>query len=298
MLEGGLGEPTGQIDSSIDVDALYNQIESEGAASREIPMTAPPEQPKADPKPQTVQEYEFTANGKPIKAPIDKILQWASQGYDYPQKMAQLKQQAQEFEQKQQLYQQWEKKYKPIDEYIQENPDWWNHVEESWNNRTQTALDPNNPLSKEFANLKNELGELRKFKEEISNERLNQKRQSEDEKLSTEIKSIRDQFQNLDFDQVDASGKTLEFRILEHAQANGISSFKAAFRDFYHDHLMKLAEERGKEAVQKDIQKKTKLGLLGTSPTPRKGLNDADNVKAKSYEALMQEALDELGIGA
>jgi hypothetical protein len=73
--------------------------------------------------------------------------------------------------------------------------------------------------------------------------------------------------------------------------------FRAAFRDYYNDHLLGKAKEEGKELVSKELQKRTKLGILGESPKPSKGLTVAAGVKNKSYNDLVQEALAELNGG-
>ena len=74
--------------------------------------------------------------------------------------------------------------------------------------------------------------------------------------------------------------------------------FKAAFRDYMHERLVKDAELKGKESAQQEIQRRNKLGLLGTTPTPLKTIQPAVNLKDKSYEELAREALQELEAGA
>ena len=127
------------------------------------------------------------------------------------------------------------------------------------------------------------------------------KQQSEDQTLAKDIESIRKSFSNIDFDTPDENGKSLETKILEHAMGMGLDGskpghFRAAFRDYYHDQLVSLEREKGKELVSKEVQKRTKLGILGESPKPTKGLKVAENVRDKSYEDLVREAREELGI--
>jgi len=293
MLEG---TPSGGSAPDIDVDALLNQIESPG--SSEIPMTAAGAEPSvAQAPPQPPQEYEFTANGKPIKAPLDKILQWASQGYDYPQKMAELNRRQQEFEAQQRALKEIEGRYKPIDDYVRENPQWWEHVESSWKQREQ-AFDPNNPIAQEIQALRSRLGEQDQIIQEWKQEREQRRIQTEDAQYQEQMESIRKEFPNLDLTTPGADGKSLEYKVLEYAQKEGIRNFKTAFRDFYHDEILKLHAERAKEESAKDLQKKTKLGLLGKSPTPQQSLAPVQNLKSKSYESILDEVKAELGLGA
>ncbi len=95
---------------------------------------------------------------------------------------------------------------------------------------------------------------------------------------------------------VDETGLTLEMRVLNHAQENGINSFRAAFRDFNHEKLVAIAASKAREDATKKRQMDAKNGLLGVSSTPMKGVQSAQNVKNKSYNDLVNEAKAELGI--
>lgn len=288
--------PTGDIDG-IDVDSLIESVE--GSSNQDRAMSAP--EPAA-PAPQTVAELEFTYGDKAIKAPFTdpRVKQWAAQGYDYSQRMAKFNEtQAQkeaEWKEREAKY----SPYKQIDEYAQQNPDWWKHVESTWQSRAQAAAGAAaDAQSKGFdlpPEVKAEIESLKKFKSDFEAEKAAQREQAEDGKLQGEIQSIRKDYANLDWNTPDSNGQTLEKRVLKHAMENGISNFRAAFRDYNHEKLLELHEHKGRENAIKDVQKRTKLGLLGESSAPRKGLAQAENVKNKSYGDLEREALEELGI--
>lgn len=297
----GIQEPTGDM-SGIDVDSLMSEIESGG--NHERPMSdpaveaAPPAAADGTQSPtQTQSEIEFTWNGKQIKAPLDKAKQWASQGYDYAQKMAEHNRQQHERAQRETWAKTAEERYKPIDEYVQQNPEFWEHVTQTWQQKQlqgqgEGGIDPANPFVQK---LLTEINEVKEFKNSIQEQQQQEARLKEDQALETEIKSIREQYKDLDFDTVQADGTSLETRVIQHAVNNGIKNFATAFRDLLHDELLKKAEERGKEQITKDIQKRNKSGLLGTSPTPTRGVSQAEDIKTKSYDRLLQEALGELG---
>lgn len=277
--------------SEINVDALLSNIESTGDAHTSV-EPAPAKEATTQPATQVAQpEIDFTWNGKQIKVPANdpRIKQWASQGYDYAQKMSL-------FQQQQQALKEIESKYKPIDDYVRQNPTFWDHVTQSWEQKQQMLTgDPTNPVVQELTGLKQKLTEIEQFKQSIEQERQAQHRQAEDKQLNEDMELIKKEYPDLDLNAVDAaSGKTLEYRVLEFAVNNGLKNFKHAFNLFNHENLIKRAEERGKEAVTKDIQKKTRLGLLGKSSTPTKGLQDAENVKNKTYDQLLREAQAEL----
>lgn len=311
MFEGGdtstgpFAEPTGDT-SSIDVDSLLSDIES-GRDTSGSGSSVPPSsqsEPAAPAQPTPAQEIEFTWNGKQIKAPIGdpRIRQWASQGYDYAQRMADFNRQTQEFQTRQQKIQEYESRYKPVEEYIEKNPQWWEHVNSEWQ-RAQAdggglGADPNNPVLQKLGAYEAKLSKVEEFIQSQEAEKANAIRAQEDSALDTDIKSIRDTFKDLDWASPNAEGKPLELRVLEHMQANGISKFTAAFKDLMHEELLKRAEERGKESAVKERQKQTKLGLLGKSPAPSKGLTEARDHRNKSYDDLFSEGLAELGIQA
>lgn len=280
-----MGDTGGGADLS---DAQMDSLLNETTPSRDIPMS----QPKAESQP-TPQSYKLTVNGKQIEAPLDKVLQWAQMGYNYPQKAAELNQKEQAFLKRQQEIEERENKWKPykeVDEFAAKNPDWWTQVQQSYQQKLSGAQ--TNP---EIQQLKEELQALKAFRDEYTNEKQSAKVQDEDKRLAGEVDSIRKSYPNIDFDSPDEEGKSLEMKVLQHAMDQGIQSFRVAFRDYYHDHLLGKAKEEGKELVSKEIQKRTKLGILGESAKPTKGLKNAENVKDKTYDQLMREALDELG---
>jgi hypothetical protein len=246
--------------------------------SSEIPMTAESEA-----------EYEYQALGKSIKEPISMILKRASQGYDYSQKMQDYNSKMNEFSAKY-------KTYDEIDRYAQENPEWWNHVTTSFSQRSI----PNQ--SQEFNQAHDStlndprLDKFESFMNEFMMEKKNKEREEADRRLNEEIDNVKKQYSTIDFNQYDDQGKSLEKKVLEYAVENGIKSFKTAFRDFYHDELVKRASIDGKSAAAKEVQRNTKMGLLGRTEAPTKGISMANNVRTKSYSDLTQEALNELGI--
>jgi len=271
-------------------DELVEQIES-SRSSHDIPMeTQAP----------TVKEYELEVNGRKIKATEDKILKWAQMGYDAPNKIGELNGKLTEWEQKAKDAQELKEKYGQVDEYIQQNPEWWEHVQNQYQQQIQSAqqqaqqAEANDPVLAEVNALKQELNELRDFKLQLETEKAHQERAKEDEALSGEIQGVKQAWRDLPWDEPDEQGKTLEVKVLEHAHLNGIPNFKTAFKDFYFDNLLKMAENRAKTSVSKQIQTNSKLGLLGKSATPVKEVRPAVNTKSKSYSELAREAIDEL----
>lgn len=269
--------------SDVSEIPMNDEIQSE---SSERPMSAPPQQ--------APEEFEFTANGRPVKADRTKTLQWASQGYDYAQKMGEFQKQRSEFDNTYKTYQE-------IDKFAQGNPEWWNHIQSQYSQRSNfqgQTQQPDTSLHEDpkFKPIMDEIQDLRKFKDEFVAERSQKQRETEDQQLKDEVESIRKNYSNLDFTSPGENGKNLETQVLEYAVNNGIKSFKTAFRDFYHEKLLERAKEEGKELAAKEVQKRSKLGLLGETSTPRKQVSPASDLKNKSYDSLLNETLEELGL--
>jgi hypothetical protein len=309
-----LGESGSDTDlSSIDVDALMSEVESGGAAT---PDSAPagqaggaspkiPQQP-APPAGASPQELEFTWNGKQIKVPVTdpRAVQWLGQGYDYQQKIAAFKAEQEQFAKQRAELDPLKQRYAELEAYVEQNPEWWNHVTQQWEQAKgaqqqpgQPSIDPNHPIARELQSLKAQIGDVLKFKQDSETQKLMQQREQEDRTLNEEIQSIRDSYKDLDWNSAGADGKGMELQVLEYAKSRGISNFKDAFLSFNHDRLIQRARAQGKEDVVKERQKHTKLGLLGETQAPRKGqITHAEDFKHKTYDDLIREGADELGV--
>lgn len=283
----------GAAENPIDVDQLMSDVES-GVETNQTPaVEAAPA--VAAPTAAEIQEMEFTWNGKPIKAPVDRFKQWASQGYDYAQKMQDFKAQQSEFEKSQKEFEPLRSRYGEIDAYAKQNPQWLEHVNQQYMSAIGKAQSEGAP-SAEIQALKQELQELKSFKDELTTERTTAQQQKEDQTLNSEIQSIQEKYKDLDWKTPNGEGKTMETQVIEFAIQNGIKNFEHAFKLFNHDSLITLHASQAKEQNVAAKQAQTKAGLLGSTPAPTKQLARASNIKSKSYNDLTREALAEYGI--
>lgn len=274
-LMGAAGDPTG--------DVVGEEVSSGPSQGGGIPESEP--------------EYEYTARKGIVKEKLSMILKRASQGYDYAQVMSEANLKQKEYESKY-------KHYEAVDKYAQENKDWWENINKSYQERlgqtqaqppqqtqeqAQTGIPPElqtmiNPLAQELSSLKESIGEILK-------ERQEQVTQREDAALAEQITGVRQKYGNVDFDTPDENGQSLEVKVLNHAQENGIKNFRTAFLDYYHDDLTKLHEEKGQEAAMKNLQSKSRLGLLKQS-TPKS--TPQRSIRETSYNDLVDQALNEI----
>lgn len=276
-----------EITSEADADSLLESIER------------PDHQPIQDTAPQpTADEFDLTVGGKQIKAKREQLIQWAQQGYTAPHKIGSLTKEIESWKQKySQLepeYKTYKEKYEPIDKFVKEKPEFWDHVLKQWEQREQLLNDTANPLAREVSELRTQLQDLMQYKESLESERQNIRVTQEDQQYMTVLDEAKKQYPDIDFDTPNEEGKSLEYRVLEHAKKEGIKNFQTAFRDYYHEELLSRAQSKAKEDLTKNKVKNTKLGILGISPTPTK--RTTSDHRNKSYDDITAEIIEEFGL--
>ena len=234
--------------------------------------------PEVAPEPKT---FTYKAAGKDVTETEDMVLKRASMGYDYSQKMDNFKSQQEQFDIKQAQLNELQNKWGPIDEYAKNNPEWNDRVQQAWK-QEQEQKNPTDILA-----LKGEMQEMKEFFNQ-------QKAWHDDQALGVEIGQLQQKHPGIDFSATDVNGKSLEYKVLEHAKLNGIKQFTTAFRDFYHDQLIAQAREEGKSSLVQTTQQQRREGFIGTTPTPTQGISQAQDLRNKSYDDLAREALAEL----
>lgn len=312
-------DPTGEIPEGFDTDAALSAIEAGGTYEQPAPAptggtpdhstTKPPgaqAEPGAAQAPSPAesaapaQQFKINVRGQEITVAANdpRLSQWLAQGYTVAQDRASFNQERQAWQAEKQRY---ESQYGPIDKFVRENPDFWDHVTQSWQQRQQMGalhgVDPSNPLAQELIALRESIRPVQDFVKQTQEQQIAQQRAQEDSALDQEIQSIRDKFKDLDWATPDEKGRTLELRVLEHAQAIGAKSFDLAFKHLLHDELVKRSAEQAKQAALADFQKQKKAGIVGVSPSPSKGTQGGERVKHRNMEDAYQAALEEIGLG-
>jgi hypothetical protein len=249
---------------------------------------------------------EYKARGKPVRETLAEALNRASQGYDYAQLMAEFKgkepgyqKQIEERDQKLQALQRWQDYH----DYIQKNPAWGKHVEDMWNNREQYSnpnLDPNDPITKEIAGIKQALANFsNQFGEKFSkydNLVTEQEHKKDDIAFENEVSTVKQNFKDVDFDTKDESGKSTRTYVLEHMVRAKIPSFRTAFLDLYHDQLVEMREKALQEKQAKEVQKRTKQGIIDVKSTPNgRDKSPPSNLASKSWDQVLEMALNDIG---
>lgn len=287
----------------IDVDGLMAEIESPGEERQmtggEAPPPATPPAAAAAPADwRSGFDWSFDHNGQKVTVDTaEKAKTWLNLGHNYSQRAQELnKTQSQLAQERQQLQDKYKgyDRFSDLDQYAKQNPDWWNHVQQSWQQRQTHGVDPQ--LRTVLQPVLERLQQTESFLADLKQQRVVEDHARQDQALEAEIGEIRKAYPNIDLAAADETGSSLEFRVIKHANDNGIQSFRAAFRDYLHDRLVTEAQAAGRAAIAKDTQAKAKAGILGQTSAPVKGLQPAQNVRGKSYSQLAQEALAEYGI--
>lgn len=276
------------MDENAELESIVNSVDQ--STNNEIPMTQGEEPQESAPTPQTIQEYEFQTGGRTVKAPIEKILGWASQGYNAGNRIGQLSKQVEDYQSKSKEWEAYEKDYKPIDEWAKKNPDQWRTLLNNWHqaqlgNVPQGTQAPEQARAQLPPELIQKINQFDQRFQQQDQERQIQKERHADQTLDGDIATIRKQFANVDFDAPDKNGNSLEYQILEHATKNGIPNFKAAFRDYYFDHMQSFSESKGREAAGKSISPKTRSDLLGKE-TGQERSRKAPDLRGMNYDQI------------
>ncbi len=245
------------------------------------------------------QEWEFEQNGRKFSPESrEQAMTWMGQGRSFSQRQFEHNQAVKAWETKRAAEEAKYKgfdKYREIDEYARGNKGWWDHIQKSYETRGQGAQAEGVPdFSQVLAPIQSELQELRVWREQQLEAARQQDLQRADQALSEEIESIRESHANIDFDSVDESGKSLEQRVLDHCTQIGTSSFRAGFRDYYHDKLVESRKAAALGAQAKAPEVAAKKGILGVSQVPKKGTDAPVNTRGMTWEQLNDLAKAEL----
>lgn len=289
--------------SEAEADALIAHVEAPAEQQQEQVQATAEQQPAQQPveeKPLSPTEFELSRKGVNKKFPLQKILEFAQQGWDYNEKMSGLKSKEQEILAKSQEYQQLSdkiKQYSEVEEYIKKDPDWWTHVREQYQQRiTEQSGNPASPVYREIDELKTTVKSLAEYINEQKQLQEVSRKAEEDKAFGQDVEKYISSNPDFDWNSTDQNGTNLEQRILAHAIENKIGSFRAAANDYLADERARRIELKTKEKMADELKRTSKQGLGPVTNHPTQGIKRAKNVAASSYEDLYREALAEVGI--
>lgn len=282
----------------IDVDAIWDKAYGGGENSTVAPepvSSAPIEAPKQEAP--NFKEYEFAHRGQQVKIREDdpRFTQWMSMGYDYAQNNSALKTEREEFEKSRGNFEKTWSPYKEIDEYARDNPDWWQHVDQSYKQKLSSQQDVPDSVKKYLESV---LGPIQQdiplVKQYLTKQQADEAAKIEkdqDTQLESSVKSVMERNPQIDFKAKDPSGMSLEHRVLDYGIKNQLLKFEDAFKAYYYDESIKQAESRGRESYMQELNKRKKLGILDNVPTQGKipNLTQASKIRSWSDPQLSSE---------
>lgn len=296
-----------------EILASLRNADSSGADTTEKPAEKPGEGKAAGAaahgEGQAEPEYEYvTEGGKKVKEPLSMILKRAPFGYNYAQYKHHLDQEKQQWETKlsesEKRHAEQEERLKQLarwqefNDYAEKNPDWWNHVQDSWSKRdpSQVSQQKEDPR---IAALESQLKELSEFKQQFVSKQTELEHSQQDKDFREEIVTAEKQFK-VDMSQSDEQGRSLTWRVLEHMKNLGLDGskkghFTAAFKDYYFDNLMGRTAEQTKESVAKTQEQMKKAGIVSVSKQPPSRSNGFSPDK-HSWDDLSKLALSDKSI--
>lgn len=287
---------------SDEIQQILNEVGmgEQTPASAAAPVQNAPVQEAAPVQEPQTKRWGINWNGRDIYTDkFDTFKQWAQQGYDYGQKMESFKKEQAEHAERLKSADQW----KQYDDYARSNPLWWDHVQKSWESREQfgqqqgQAFGGDEVMSKVNSILAEKMAPVENFIKQWDDHQKNERASKADEQLRGEVDFVAKQYPGIPLNTVDASGKTLEMRVLDYASEHGIPTFKAAFYELMHDKVVEMERQKAKEEALKSVQQTRKAGFIGESPTPKATGNGAQISynQSSSYNDLARQALHELG---
>lgn len=284
---------------SDEIQQILNEVQAEqpAPAQQAAPTAQPAQQAAPVEQPQQTKRWGINWNGRDIYTDkFDTFKQWAQQGYDYSQKMEAFNKERTTWEEKVKAAEPWQK----YDEYAKANPGWWEHIQQQWEQRDQYAMQGQNPDVQNVVQrlVAEKLAPVENFIKQWDDFQQNERANKADEQLRGEVDHIAKQYPGIPLNTVDASGKTLEMKVLDYASEHGIPSFKAAFFELMHDKVVEMERVKAREEALKSVQQTRKAGIMGESPTPQTAANGAAHNynRGSSYNDLAKQALQELGI--
>ena len=291
-----------------NIDQVASEIDSGSFGGGDpAPMgQAPIQQSSFDPN----LVIPYKANGKELQEPLSTVIQRASMGYNYAQLVQQHKAEQAALEAQKQQIQAQAQKWQQYDEFANSNPEWAEYVRSQWESRFNFGQQNQNQGMSTFGSpqaqqqagippeLTSKLQEMESFIGQYRQEQQARMQAEQDAELASEISAIQNQYPDIDLKATDPmTGENVEQQVLRHAQAHGISNFRAAFRDFMFDKLQARGQTQAKEVVARQMQQQHKNGILGQSSSPMLQTDQGNvNVRGQSYHSLMDIAAKELGL--
>lgn len=301
----------------MDRDAMVAELEGAPEASTPEPTPAAPETgieyflgEQSNRLPETA-EFHLKHNGQMARIPVSKLVNNYRQSAHLESKYKDISDKYGQYEKKVGPLEEWEKRsselapYEQLQKWSLEHPDAWNHIWDSYQ-KAQNGLMPTgqegqpslqtDALHKTISELRDQLGELKSWKEERTQAEQAQELQSEKQRIETEAQEYGKKLEKygIKLDELDEDGISLKGRIYQFAAENGIGKFEVAAKAYLNDTLLERAMSNGRQEGVKGVKGDAAAGIVSRSGVPVKGQAPQVDIRKMSETDRRSAALAEL----
>ena len=291
----------------IDVDKLIsdaNTPESSPDANSEGSLQTNDEStPNIEAAPAAEEESPFTLKykGEDIGMQDDKFKMYAQKGYDYEQKMHQLRVDRKMWNQEKEKENSQYDELKQINEYTKSNPEFERLIKRELA-RIQGGGSPSEQLQQQVGSqnlspaIQAQMNSMIERLDRQDNDIRSRQMAEKEATIEGAIEGYKESNEHFDWNTKDDFGQTLEDRITQHALDNEIKNFKTAANDLLFDEQIKHAQLTSKEQAGKEVQKQHRMGLGKVTKESQLQAKPVEDVRKKSYTDIVSETLREYGI--
>jgi hypothetical protein len=251
---------------------------------------------------QASSDFMIKHNGQEFNLNDEKYKMYAQKGFDYEQKMHQLRVDKKLWDQERKTQETGIEELRTINDYAKQNPEFERLLKREWNRiqgggQAQPESDATRVDTSQLPPAVQHQMNAILERLDSQDRSLNQRSLAEKEaKIEGAIEQYKNNYSDFDWKTKDEFGQTLEDRVTQHAIDNQIRDFKTAANDMLFEEHMKRAQLKSKELAGKEMQKQHKLGLGKVTKESVLATKPAEGIRTKSYNDLAMEALQELGL--
>lgn len=237
------------------------------------------------------QEWALNYKGQQVMPKDrDHLVNLAQKGWSYEQAMEQINREKQEFARQQGEI----SRYIELDKAMKADPQFanslYNFIREYNEGGGQQGekLQQNQQDNPEFVQLRQELEDLKSWKQQNLLERAQ-------EQIDSELANLAQRYPNYDW-QSDTGSGTLAYRLLKHAHDNNFVDLHTAFKDLMFDEVSKQTKFDTLKQQKEVQQRQAKQGVVQTgSPASVAPKKPAAYSSGDSYNDLYKKALNSFG---
>jgi hypothetical protein len=233
--------------------------------------------------------------GEEISLDDDRYKNYAQKGYDYEQKMHQMRVDQKLFEQERESWTKKNSEIEQINEYAKANPQFEQLIQQEWakvQNGQAREMDPQTEIQVMQSQLRTLMEQNKSITEAAETRRIAEMEATQEGAIA----KFKEEHAYLDWSTKDDQGLTLEDHVGQKMQDKRVADFEVMARAMLMDKIIAHKAMEGKESVAKGIQKAKQLGLGKITEKSQLGVKKADDVSNKTMDQLAAEAIAELGL--